>query len=141
MITMLILILWNPGRNVKKHKNSLLNNKITTIIVFFFIGIYGGFIQAGVGILIISTLTIMSGLSLVRINSIKVFVVGLYTLSSLIIFISTNNIDWLAGLLLACGNSLGAYLGSNLAIKKGDKPIKFILTIAVISMSIKLIIE
>lgn len=142
MLVMLVLILWNPTRKFSKIEENLSRNrKIGAVITFFFVGIYGGFIQAGVGLIIITALTLITGLSLVKINSIKVFVVGVYMVSSLLVFIFSGNVDWLYGLILAVGNGFGAYLGSTFAVEKGDKWIRVVLVIAVVIMAVNLLIK
>jgi len=78
-------------------------------------------------------------MSLVRINSLKVFIVGFYMLSSLLVFIISGKVDWVLGLTLAIGNSLGAWLGSNFSVAKGDKWIRYILIITVTIMALKLL--
>ncbi len=141
MILILILILWQPH---KKYLKETVNNltqkrKIALSIAFFFVGIYGGFIQGGVGFIIIATLSLITGMSLVRINSIKVMVVAMYMVSSLLVFIINGKVNWGLGLILAVGNSIGAWLGSHFAIKKGDKLIKVILVIVMLLMVVRLL--
>jgi uncharacterized protein len=140
MIIILILTLWNPTRKFN-NSNEILSKKrkIAAIIAFFFVGIYGGFIQAGVGVIIIATLSLITGLSLVKINSIKVFVICFYIFSSLLIFIINGKVNWFLGISLSIGNSLGAWLGSNFAVSKGDKWIKVVLSISVLLMAAHLV--
>ncbi len=141
MIVVLILILTRPEKKFLKDQNSdelSKKRKIAAVILFFFVGIYGGFIQAGVGFIFIVSLSIITGMSLVKVNSIKVFVIALYTVSSLIVFIINGNINWAFGIILALGNSIGAYLGSSFAVNKGDKWIRIVITGAVIVMAGKL---
>ena len=109
------------------------------MIVFFFIGIYGGFIQAGVGLLIITALRLLTGMDLVRTNAIKVFVIFFYTVVALGIFIHGDKVNWYLGPTLAVGNACGAWLGSHWAVEKGEKWIKVMLIIAVIAFAIRLV--
>jgi len=140
MFIVLFLILKQPQKKVVSEEDNFNpERKIPAVITFFLVGIYGGFIQAGVGFIIIVSLSIITGMSLVRINSLKVFIVGLYMLSSLAVFISSGNVNWILGLTLAIGNSLGAWLGSNFAIARGDRWIRYILTGAVSIMALKLL--
>jgi uncharacterized membrane protein YfcA len=139
MIIVLILTLWNPQKKLKGQKETLtLKDKVIGVIVFFGVGVYGGFIQAGVGFIIIASLTLLTGYSLVMVNSLKVFVVAAYMIFSLVVFIINGKVNWLYGITLAAGNSFGAYLGSTFSVKKGDKWIKVILTAVIITMSLKL---
>ncbi len=121
-----------------KPKTTNLATKIVEGFAFFFIGIYGGFIQAGVGFLIIGALTALHGFSLVKTNSIKVFVILIYTIAALAMFIYEGKINWLYGGVLAIGNSTGAWFASRWSVNMGDKTIKIFLTITVIALAIKL---
>ena len=142
MITMLILTLINPTARLKDRIES--RDKRSTIIamaVFFFIGIYGGFIQAGVGLLIITALRLLTGMDLVRTNAIKVLVIFFYTVVALGIFIMEKQVDWTLGVTLAVGNATGAWIGSHWAVEKGDKWIKVVLVVAVLVFSANLALK
>lgn len=139
MIVVLAIIIINPRDRIKGVlKNAKAKNRILAMIAFFFIGIYGGFVQAGVGFIIIATLSLITGLSLVRINALKVFVVLIYMVFSLAIFVVNGKINLPFGIALSVGSAIGAYLGSNFAIAKGDKWIRAILIVSVTAMAIKL---
>jgi uncharacterized membrane protein YfcA len=103
------------------------------------IGVYGGFIQAGVGYLLIFALSVVGNLSLVRTNSIKVIVIALYMLPSLLVFVVDGKVAWLPGLALAVGNSTGGWLGSAFSVKKGDRWIRVVLALAITGMALKLL--
>jgi len=140
MITMLVLTLLNPTERLKDRiESGDKDSKIVAMIVFFFIGIYGGFIQAGVGLLVITALRLLTGMDLVRTNAIKVFVIFFYTVVALGIFISQGKVNWYLGPTLAVGNACGAWLGSYWAVEKGDKWIKVMLIVAVIAFAIRLV--
>ncbi|WP_108807485.1 sulfite exporter TauE/SafE family protein [Aquimarina spinulae] len=112
-----------------------------SILAFFFIGVYGGFIQAGVGIFILLALTSINYLNLVTSNAVKVLVVFIYTIGALAIFVYNNQIDYLYGLVLATGNATGGWIASRWSVKKGDGLVKVFLIIMVIAMAIKLWID
>ncbi|HHT9136962.1 MAG TPA: sulfite exporter TauE/SafE family protein [Candidatus Wunengus sp. YC60] len=146
MILVLGLILWNPIRkrntNVQFNGDTASlsrNRRIASIVIFFFIGVYGGFIQAGIGFLIIAVLTTISGLNLVETNSHKVFIVGINALFALIVFVFNSKICWSIGLALAAGNGLGGWIGSHLAVTKGERFVKLVLAICVVGMVVKLL--
>jgi len=142
MIVVLVLILTRPEKKFLKEikgENLSTARLIVSILVFFGVGLYGGFINAGVGFVIIVALTLITGMSLVKINSLKLFIVLIYIFSSFIVFLVHGKVDWILGLTLAIGNALGAYLGSNFAVSKGDKWIRVFIVIAILSMSAKLL--
>ena len=80
MIAVLIVTLFNPTKRWESETANLSTlRKIIGMLAFFFVGIYGGFIQAGAGFIIIAALTLTNGFDLVRTNAIKLFVVFFYT--------------------------------------------------------------
>jgi uncharacterized protein len=108
------------------------------ILLFGAIGFYGGFIQAGVGFLIMASLAGLGRLPLVRTNSIKVFVVGAYTIPSLALFIVNGKIAWLPALVLTGGHALGGWVGTLFTISRGEKWIRVVLVVSVVAMALKL---
>ena len=140
MVTMLLLALFNPTEWLQERINpGGAQHKIITTIALFFVGIYGGFIQAGVGLLVIATLRILDGGDLVITNAHKVFIIFFYTIIALGIFISKGQVNWVLGISLAAGNATGAWIGSHFAVRMGDKWIKVVLIVAVVGSVIKLL--
>jgi len=108
------------------------------IIAFFFVGIYGGFIQAGVGFIMLLFLSSINQYSLVKSNAIKVFVALIYSLAAVAIFAYNDSINWKYGLILSIGNASGGWVMSRWSVKKGDGFVKRFLIIMVLAMAIKL---
>lgn len=104
---------------------------------FFLTGLYGGFIQAGVGFLALAMTTI-AGLDLVRGNAVKVFSVMLLTLLSLTVFAGTGHVDWPAGVALALGNLLGGAAGVRIAVLKGQPWLERVVTATVVLFALLL---
>jgi uncharacterized protein len=96
-------------------------------IAFFGIGFYGGFVQAGVGFLLLAGLVLGSGLDLIRGNAAKLLLVLLYIPVTLLLFWGAGQVNWVAGLVLAVGNMSGALLATVLAVKKGAGWIRWVL--------------
>jgi len=108
------------------------------LIIFFFIGIYGGFIQAGTGIFIILALHSISKISLVKTNAIKAIVVIFYTVSALVIYAYNDKIDYTIGFIMAIGNAFGAWFASRWSVNKGDGLVRWFLIVMVSIMALKL---
>lgn len=139
MVAVVLITVFNPIKNPDAALERLgRKHQWIGIIVFFFIGIYGGFIQAGVGFLILGALTLINKITLVKSNSIKVFVVLTYTIAALVVFILEDSINWLYGLTLALGNMTGAWIASRWSVRKGDKWIRWFMIVMVTAMAIKL---
>ena len=140
MVTMLLLAFFNPTEWLYKKVNSSGRQyRIITTIVLFFVGMYGGFIQIGTGLLLITALRILDGEDLVITNAHKVFIVFFYTIIALGVFLSKGQVHWVLGLTLAIGTSTGAWIGSHMAVKMGDKWIKVVLVLAVVASVTKLL--
>lgn len=103
----------------------------TMIAGFFVTGLYGGFLQAGVGFLALA-MTTMAGLDLVRGNAVKVLTVLLLTLVSLVLFAGTGHVDWPAGLALALGNLLGGFVGVRVAVLKGQAWLEPVVSVTIV---------
>lgn len=111
---------------------------LVLILTFFAVGVYGGFVQAGVGFLIISGL-LAHGLDLVRINAVKVIVIFAFTIVALAVFMAHGQVDYGLGLALAAGNSAGGWTASHVAVKKGHDWIKKVVSLTVLVFAIKLL--
>ena len=133
IVTMLL-----PKKSVLEIKKLSRKQNFYVYLAMFGIGFYGGFIQVGVGFLLMASLHYLMKQSLVLVNMHKVFIVLIYTIPALLIFVYTDNINWEYGLLLASGNMIGAWWGAKFSVKGGEKVIKIILIIAISSMSLKL---
>ena len=133
----IILSMFIPQKRI----NSTGNSKISfpVIVSMLGIGFYGGFIQVGIGFIIMASLKYLMKLNLVLVNMHKVFIVLIYTLPALVIFIVTDNVNWFLGLSLAAGNALGGWWGAKMSVKKGEGFIKSILIIAILIMALKLL--
>ena len=108
-------------------------------LAMFGLGFYGGFIQAGIGFLMMAVLHGLMSLDLIKTNMHKVFIVLVYTVPALIVFALDGNVIWWIGLILAAGNSLGAWLGTHVAVKKGEKFIRIMLLLAMLVMAVRLL--
>ncbi len=111
---------------------------VAILAAFFCIGLYGGFIQAGVGFLLLAGMA-LTGHDLVRGNAIKVFVVMIFTIFALGIFISNGKVDYGLGIVLGLGNALGARLGANASVKGGNVFIRRFVTVMMLVFAVKLL--
>ena len=110
------------------------------LVSFFFLGIYGGFIQAGIGIMIIIVLSYAARLDLVRSNYVKLAFILVQQIFAFGVFLTERMaIDWWAGVTLVAGQSLGAYWGSWVALKVGERWIMVILVVSILLSSGKLL--
>jgi hypothetical protein len=109
-------------------------------LVFLLVGFYGGFVQAGVGFLMLAGLVLGSGFGLVKGNAAKVTLILLYTPLVLILFASADQVDLAVGLVMGVGNMTGAWIASNLALKKGAAWIRWVLILVAIAAALRMLL-
>jgi uncharacterized membrane protein YfcA len=140
MVGVMVFTAVDPIKKLKIEEGQMSILRLALLLVTFFgVGIYGGFVQAGVGFIIIAGL-LLHGLDLVRINAVKVIVIFAFTIVALAVFIAHGEVNYSLGLALAAGNSVGGIIGTRLAVEKGHEWLKKIVTVTVLVFAIKLLI-
>jgi len=110
-------------------------------LAMFLIGVYGGFIQVGVGALFLVVLYRMLRIDLRQVNVFKVSIVLLYTLPALLIFAISDQVRWGMGLTLALGNITGAFIAVRVNLSnKGAQWVKWITLVMVAAILVRLIL-
>lgn len=110
-------------------------------LLFFIIGVYGGYIQAGVGIFFIFALVLGLHYDLIRANAIKLFLTFVFSPFVIYVFWQYGQIDLKVGIVLSAGNVIGAFLAAKLAIKIGVKLIRWLVFIMVIASALNFFIN
>lgn len=106
---------------------------------FFVVGLYGGFIQAGVGFVMLA-ITTAGGLDLIRGNAVKVTLALLFTPLSLAVFAASGKVDWLMAFWLATGNWLGGLAGVHLQVLKGHAWVRNVVTVTIVVFAARLLL-
>jgi uncharacterized protein len=132
-----VLIIYDPFKS-KGEENLSHKAQWTGAFLFLFIGVYGGFVQAGIGFLVIAVLSLVNNLSLVKSNYIKVFAAIVYTGVSVLVFAWQGKINWHTGLILAIGHAWGGWVASRWSVKAGEVWIKRVMIVSVLAMAVKL---
>ncbi len=101
----------------------------------FAAGVYGGFVQAGVGFILLAALAGGLHYDLLRANALKTVCALAFTTVALGVFILFDLVDWVPGLLLAVGSMTGAKLAIKIAVRASQNAIKwflFVMTLAAV---------
>ena len=140
MIGVLIFMIIDPLKRLQIAEMQMTPLRLAVLIVSFFgIGVYGGFVQAGVGFIIITGL-LVHGLDLVQINAIKVLVIFAFTIVALGVFVVHDQVNYVLGFALAAGNSLGGWFATHMAVKKGHEWIKRFVIVTVLILALRLLL-
>jgi hypothetical protein len=141
MLVMLGVMLLRPRRWLEAHATSAPLSYGLQAPLFFAIGVYGGFIQAGVGIFLLAGLVLAGGYNLVGANAAKNLIVLVFTVAALAVFIINDQVRWGLGLLLAVGNGAGAWVAAHLAVEKGAPFVRGALIAILLVASIALLTD
>ena len=90
-------------------------NRLKGTVGLFVAGLYGGFIQAGVGFVLLAVLAGTLGHDLVRANALKLVCVLVFGIAALGVFVLAGQVAWRPAIALAVGAVIGAQLGAALA--------------------------
>lgn len=86
-------------------------SKAVGAVIQFLVSIYGGFFGAGMGILMLASLSVTEGDDFHRINAAKVLFATLINGIAIVLFVAEGIIDWPAALIVMAACIAGGYLG------------------------------
>jgi hypothetical protein len=105
-----------------------------TATVFLGVGLYGGAVQAGVGLIMLAALT-RAGFDLVTANNVKVVANLTLTSVALPVFIIQGKVEWVPALILAVGLTIGAWIGAHAAVRGGERFIRAAMVVAAVLLA------
>ncbi|SUO97282.1 sulfite exporter TauE/SafE family protein [Suttonella ornithocola] len=128
MLIVAAMMLFKPATIMYPEGQARLMKKTPVAWIWLFIGgIYGGFVQAGVGFVLITTFASILHYDLVHSNALKLACTMIFTTIALAIFIWEGQVLWLVGFVLALGNAIGALLGVRFAVAISPNTMRWIL--------------
>jgi uncharacterized membrane protein YfcA len=98
-----------------------------SIPILFVAGFYGGFVQAGVGFILIAAIAGALRFDLVRSNAMKVLCTAAFTAVAVAVFLLRDQIVWIPGLVLACGTMAGAHAAVRITLRISQRTLKWFL--------------
>ncbi|RMG35013.1 MAG: sulfite exporter TauE/SafE family protein [Gammaproteobacteria bacterium] len=137
-----MIIMWRGGRSRQDqnpHDGPTPRRLLLGHVLMVGAGFWGGFIQLGVGFILMPILHRVMGLDLVRTNMHKVFIITIYTVVALIVFAAQVELMWWVGAWLALGNAFGGWLGAHTTVVKGEHWIRWVLNLTLAAFIVKLL--
>jgi uncharacterized protein len=135
---LMLPIIFLSIRKPKVRQDAKTWSRTTTVVVFVLIGIYGGAIQAGVGLVLLAALT-RAGFDLVTANVIKVLITLVVTAIALPVFIINDQVRWIPALILTAGLGFGGWVGARIAVKGGERVIRIVMVVAAVGLAGRLL--
>lgn len=139
LLIMVVFLFFKP-KNFHKDDQEKISRKAPFYhyLVFFLIGIYGGFIQVGTGFYLMIAGTGLLGFNILRSNAIKVAIMGIYTIASILIFMIDSNIIWSYGVIHSLGAIIGSWFATRFAMRRGSKFVNYIIILVIILTALNL---
>jgi len=139
MLCMLAVLLVRPRRWIEGRPAGQPAHWVWRALAWTAVGLYGGFLHAGMGVITLAAVVLIEGQDLLRGNAVKVLLVGTTTLVALGVFIATGLVAWDVGVCLALGSSLGGWLGSRMTVSWGPTFIRWVLVAVVLVSATRLL--
>ena len=134
MVPLVLLSLRQP----KAATDGVVWSRPLTFVVFLGIGLYGGAVQAGVGLVLLAALS-RAGFDLVTANHIKALITLAVTLVAFPVFIWQGNVVWIPAITLAVGLTIGGWIGARIAVEGGERLIRGVMVAAALALSAKML--
>lgn len=136
MLLLLFTMLYKPQKwaratNVSKNQKTWYN-----WLMIFAVALYGGFLQMGIGIMLLVVLVLVAQYSLRDGNIIKLVLAFIFVLPAFLVFALSGQMEWAPGLALAVGQALGAWVGARyiLFLPRANSIVRYTL-IVILSLS------
>jgi len=140
MVLMTLVTFLKPSTKEQKTDVEFTGKSLlVNYFIYFFIGIYIGFIQAGVGFMIIAA-SVISGLGMVRANAVKMFLNLVAATLSLAIFIYAGKVQLLPALAMGAGMSLSAVFASGMSVKVSEVILKRVVSVVIVIFAVLLLV-
>jgi len=143
--TMISVSLWvvikSDTKTEEQNKRKSCYDSKLALLATFAAGFYGGFIQAGVGFVLIATFVGALNYDLLRANAMKVVATVIFTSIALMVFIFRDQVAWLPGILLGIGSMIGAQIAVRFAVDVKAKTLKIMVLVMTFFVSAAALIQ
>lgn len=119
-------------RLTSRHRHASVAGKILLILTLFAICVYGGFFNAGQGIVTLSYLALAGYTSINAMNGIKLLISTVVALVAIVIFIYNDAIAWYEGVIVLAGSLVGGFVAAQLSRKLSQHHVRlFVITASI----------
>lgn len=109
LVALFLMLLINPKKWLNPDLIATTIPNFIKSIILFAVGIYGGFIQMGMGVILLATLVLLHKMPIMNANVVKLIAICLYSPIVLGIVIWHDMVNWRYGLILAAGQIIGGW--------------------------------
>ncbi len=117
VVVLLLILLIKPSRWIHPDPSKPKWPRPILDLSLLLLGVYGGFIQMGMGVFFLAITVLGARMTLLNANVIKVLAIGIYTVPAVILFAIDEKISWMYGLTIGTGQLLGGWLTARYAVR------------------------
>lgn len=112
------------------HAHSEHHNPIFMLSMVFLAAVYGGYFGAGLGVILMATLGLVTDESMTRLNFLKQALGFAINLAAAIYFALSGKVDWMIAFVMIFGSLFGGWIGGRLAGKMKPEILRWIVVTA-----------
>ena len=124
----------HPTREVR------LKSVILTLFLVF-VAAYGGFFNAGLGVIVLSYLVLAGYQNINQMNGLKLLISSAVSLVAIVIFVAEGAIDWPRGIAVMMGTLSGGYLAARVSRRVAQQTVKRFVALASLVMTVYFFID
>jgi len=106
------------------HQHASIIGRLLLILLLLGICIYGGFFNAGLGIIVLSYLALAGYSNINTMNGLKLLVSSTISLIAIVLFIYSGVIAWHEGISVLLGTLVGGYVAAHVSRKLSQKHVR-----------------
>lgn len=131
-------LLFAFGETINNKMTSLGHKSIKTLSIFIglLVCIYGGFFNAGLGILTMAYLILFNKFTITQINALKLFISLLVAIFAVLRFGYDGALAIKQGIIVGTGAGIGGYIGGIMSKRVSQKIVKILVVIVGLSLSV-----
>lgn len=99
-----------------------------SVVILFVVFVYGGYFQAGFGIITLAALALTGHKHIGQMNGLKLTFATIASTAAITVFALAGSIDWTAGTSVTIGIVLGSYLAARISNRVPDKLMKIVIS-------------
>jgi uncharacterized membrane protein YfcA len=143
MLVMATIIVVRPSTLTPAEDELVLNlwRSPKGLLGLLFAGLYGGFVQGGVGFVLLTVLAGVLRYDLVRANAIKLVCTLIFGVVSCGVFVLHGQIAWVPGLVLTVATVVGSLLGVRFALDVDKTVLRRLVFVAIVAAIVAAFIE
>ncbi|MBT2970375.1 MAG: permease [gamma proteobacterium symbiont of Ctena orbiculata] len=118
------------------HRHASLVGGLLLLLLLLGVSVYGGFFNAGLGIIILSYLALAGHTDINAMNGLKLLISSVISLIAILMFIMDGAIAWYEGVLVMLGTLAGGYVAAHLSRRLPQRHIRYVVILVGGGMSL-----